>query len=301
MLGRQDHERRSEQRVRSGREDAQLVATGLVFVGCDLEVDLGALGPADPVRLLDADRLRPVDAGEVEQFVGVRGRPQEPLLEVALLDQGAAAPAMPIDAFDLLARQRPVVRAPVDRRQRAIGEPGFHELQEQPLVPAVVGRIGGDDLLRPGERRAHRPELATHVLDVLHRPGERVSAALDGGVLRRQPEGIEADREEHVVAVHPPEPGEGVTRGDDVPVTDVEVARRVRIHRQQVVLGLGRVRQVGLVQPDLVPALLPARLDGGRVVAFQTGARFGGHDPIVSIGPRSRAPALGSRGPPWPG
>ena len=185
------------------------------------------------------------------------------------------------DAFDLLARQRPVVGAPVDRRQRPIGEAGLHELQEQPLVPAVVRRIGGDDLLRPVERRAHRPELATHVLDVLHRPGERVPAALDGGVLGRQPEGIEPDREEHVDAVHPPETGERVARGDDVPVPDVQVARRVRIHGQQVVLGLVRVRQVGLVQPELIPALLPARLDDGRVVAFDTGARFGGHGSIV--------------------
>ena len=38
-----------------------------------------------------------------------------------------------------------------------------------------------------------------------HRPVERVAAALDRGVLGGQPEGVEADREEHVVAVHPPE------------------------------------------------------------------------------------------------
>ena len=35
-----------------------------------------------------------------------------------------------------------------------------------------------------------------------HRPLQRVDAALDRGVLGRQAEGVEAHREEHVVAVH---------------------------------------------------------------------------------------------------
>ena len=163
-------------------------------------------------------------------------------VEVALLDQRAAAPAVPVGALDLLARQRAVVGAPVDGRHRAVGEPGLQEPQEQPLVPAVVLGSAVTTSVVPGERRAHRPELAAHVVDVRHRPGERVAAVLDRGVLGRQPEGVEADREEHVVAVHPPEAGERVRRRDDVPVADVQVARRVRVHRQQVVLGLSSRR-----------------------------------------------------------
>ena len=90
------------------------VAAGLVVVGRGLEVDLGALGAADPVRLLGPDRGRPIEAVELEQLIGVGGRPQEPLLEVAFLDEGAAAPAAAIGSLDLLAGQRPVVGAPVD-------------------------------------------------------------------------------------------------------------------------------------------------------------------------------------------
>ena len=63
---------------------------------------------------------------------------EEPLLQVALLDRRAAAPAAAVGALDLLARQRAVVGAPVDRRLRAIGQAGLQEAQEQPLVPAVV-------------------------------------------------------------------------------------------------------------------------------------------------------------------
>ena len=237
MFGREDHERRAEQRVRAGREDAQRVATGLVLIGGDFEVDLGALGPADPVGLHDLDRLRPVQPGKVQQFVGVGGRAQEPLLQVALLDRGAAPPTAPLRALDLLAGQRPIVGAPVHRGHRTVSEPRLQETQEEPLVPLVVLGIGGHHLRLPGERRAHRAQLPAHVLDVLHRPRERVAAVLDGGVLCGQAEGIETDREEHVVAVHPAEARQGIGRRLDVPVTDVQVTRRVGVHRQQVVLG----------------------------------------------------------------
>ena len=257
------------------------------------EVDLGALGAPDPVRLLDPDRGRPVDAVELEQLVRVGGRPQEPLLEVALLDERAAAPAAAIGSLDLLARERAVVGAPVDRRHRPIGHAGLEESQEQPLVPLVVGGVGGDDLGLPGEHRAHRLELATHRLDVLHRPGERVAAALDGRVLGRQPERVEPDREEHVVAMHPTESRERVGRRHDVPVADVQVTRRVRVHRQLVPLGPRVVAQVRLVHPELGPARLPARLDRGRVVAFDPGSCVGRHGPIV---PDNRGPVGGSGG-----
>src|SRR6185503_17036210 len=76
----------------------------------------------------------------------------------------------------------------------------------------------------------------------------------------------------HVLAVHPMEPGEGVGGGRDVPVPDVEVARRVRVHREQVELRTRLVLQVDPIEPELLPAALPARLDLGRVVALDPGA-----------------------------
>ena len=124
---------------------------------------------------------------------------------------------------------------------RAVGQAGLQEAQEEPLVPAVVGRVAGDDLGVPVEGGAHDPQLAAHVLDVAARPLGRVDPVLDRRVLGRQAEGVEADREEDVVAVHPPEAGERVGRRLDVPVADVQVARRVGVHRQQVVLRPRRV------------------------------------------------------------
>ena len=61
------------------REDAQLVAAGVMRRRRGLEHDLAALAPADPVRLHGPDRLGPVDAREVEQLVGVVRDAQVPL------------------------------------------------------------------------------------------------------------------------------------------------------------------------------------------------------------------------------
>ncbi len=284
VLGGEDHERGPEQRVRTGREHAQRGAARVMLGRRGREVDLGALGAADPVGLLDADGLRPVQAGEVQQLVGELGRAQVPLLQVALLDQRAAAPAVAIDALDLLAGQRAVVGAPVDRRLLAVGQAGLQEAQEQPLVPAVEVGVGRDHLVVPAEGGAHGPELAAHLVDVLHRPRERVATVLDGRVLGRQPEGIEADGEEHVQAVHPPEAGQGIGRGHDVPVADVQVARRVRVHRQQVMPRLARVGEVRVVEARIGPALLPGGLDRRRVVALDAAAGVGVVDGLDGLG-----------------
>ena len=58
------------------------------------------LGPADPVEI-------------VEQTLGVVGDPEEPLLELAQLDLGAAALATAVDHL-LVGQHRRVVGAPFD-------------------------------------------------------------------------------------------------------------------------------------------------------------------------------------------
>jgi hypothetical protein len=100
----------------------------------------------------------------------------------------------------------------------------------------------------------------------------RVDVVLDRGVLGRKAEGVEADGQENVLALHPLEAGDGVGRRLDEPVADVQVARRVVVHRQHVVRRPARVGQVGAVQLELVPARLPAGLDLGRFVTVDGGA-----------------------------
>ena len=226
-----------------GGEDAQLVAARLVLVRRRGEDDFGALGPADPVGLHDPDRLGPFEAGEVEQLVGVLRGAQVPLLQLALLDARAAAPAVAVGALDLLARQRAVVGAPVDRRLGAVGQPRFEEPQEDPLVPAVVLGVAGDDLARSSRRSAPIERSWRRMFSMFFKVHSRglilflIAAFSAGRPKASKPIGRKTfspfmrwKRASASVGVF------------DVPVPDVQVSRRVRVHRQQVVLGPRRRR-----------------------------------------------------------
>ena len=88
VLGRKLQRGRAVDGVDARGEDGDLVACR---AGCavELEIDQRAFAAADPVALLRDDLLGP--AGQcvevLEQFVGVIGDAQEPLLQLALLDQ----------------------------------------------------------------------------------------------------------------------------------------------------------------------------------------------------------------------
>ena len=100
--------------VKTGKSRSELLAA---------EDDLGALGAADPVALHGDHVLGPgleqVEVGE--QPLGVVGDAEEPLLEVALLDEGAAALAAAVDHL-LVGEHGGVLGAPLDRRLLAVGE-----------------------------------------------------------------------------------------------------------------------------------------------------------------------------------
>ena len=97
VLGGEDEEGGAEERVGAGGEDREVELELLAA-----EDDLGALGAADPVALHRDHVLGPgleqVEVGE--QALGVVGDLEEPLLELALHDLGAAALAAAVD--DLL-------------------------------------------------------------------------------------------------------------------------------------------------------------------------------------------------------
>ena len=143
-VGGDDEERGAVQGVRARGEDGDVLG-GLVAVGLDDEVDVGALGAADPVLLHGQHALGPVAAEllhVVQQPVGVLGDLEVPLVQRLLGHRGAAALAGAVN--DLLVGQHGLVLgAPVDRVVLAVGQAAFVEALEQPLGPAVVLRIGG--------------------------------------------------------------------------------------------------------------------------------------------------------------
>jgi hypothetical protein len=146
---------------------------------------------------------------------------------------------------------------------RAVHEPLLEELQEEPLRPAVVGRlVRGDDAL-PVDRPPHAAHLVRDRRDVPLGDLERVTAFADGGVLGRQAEGVEAHRAQHLVTGPPTEVRDDVTHGVVEDVPHVQLPGRVREHLEHVearlvVPGLRVARVEGLL---VLPDGLPLRFD----------------------------------------
>ena len=267
MFRRQHHEGRAPQRIRARGEDLNRVAAG------SREDHACALAAANPVGLQHLHPFRPLHAAEIQQFFGVIGDLEEPLIQFLFDDRRAAAFAVAVFAPNLLARQGGIaLRAEVHRGKCAISQSGFVQAQEEPLRPFVIVGIAGDGLTIPGKHGAHRAQLLAHVLDVRHRPGCGVNAALDCGIFRRQAKGIEAHGKEDVVALHTLETRGRVRGGHGVPMTDVQIARWIGQHGQKIpfgpLFGRGACQFPGLIDARLIPSLLPFRLEFLRCVAF---------------------------------
>ena len=265
VLDREHEERHAPQGVGTRREDGDHLPRLL-----DRERDARALAAPDPVPLHRDDPLGPLRevVHVVEQPLRVIGDLEEPLREVAPLHHHAAPLAGPRD--HLLVRQHGLVlRAPVDRRGLAIGQPALEQPQEQPLGPPVVLRIAGGQAARPVERHPHPIERGGLLLDVGVGPRGRGRPALDRRVLGWQPERVPPDGVQHVVSAHPPIASDHVPTAERLDVAHVHVARGIREHVQGVE-PRPRVRRVvgGRVETLLPPDPLPPGLDLGRVVSL---------------------------------
>ena len=269
VLGSQDKEGDTKERVGTRGEDGDLALValdGLAILVAQGKVDLGALGAADPVGLHLLDALGP--AGKllqiVEQLLGVLGDLEVPLLKVALLGLGAAAPALALG--DLLVGQNGLaVRAPVDRVLLAVDQALFPQLLKDPLTPAVVVGAAGLDHAIQIVGEAHALHRGKRLIHVLIRPGGSLRIVFDGGVLGGQAKGVEADGVQHVVAAHAGLTGHGIADGVVARVAHVQVARRIREHLEHVLLGLTVVGVDGK-EVGVLPGLHPLGLNGLRVV-----------------------------------
>ena len=197
--GAMRHEARAEQRVGPGGEDLERARSRPI----DREADAGARRSGRSScscisRTFSGQRSRPVQG--VEQLVGVGGDPEEPLRQLAPLDQRARAPAAAVDHL-LVGEHGLVDRVPVDPALLAVDQAALEHVEEHRLLVAVVGGIAGGDLARPVERQAHRLELVAHLGDVGVGPGRRMDALGHRGVLGRQAEGVPAHRMQHVEAL----------------------------------------------------------------------------------------------------
>jgi hypothetical protein len=267
MFWREHHERRAVHRVGPGREDRDRTRWRD-------EIDLCTSRLADPIRLHDSHALGPIDAVEIQEFLGVLRDLQMPLRQQTTFDQRARTVRTPVD--HLFVRQdRLIHRVPIDVRFFLVRQTVLVKLNEKPLVPLVILGVAGAQHRSPIDHRAHQFKLFGHVFNVRVRPFGRIGFVLDRGVFGGQTERIETHREKNVVAIHAHESRSGVGDRSRVPMPDVQVATRVREHREGVILGFARVVQIGGVQVRFAPVVAPAGFDLERVVLFDPGSGFG--------------------------
>ena len=168
---------------------------------------------------------------------------------------------------DLFIRQHALAaRAPVDGHGGLIGQTVLIHLQEDPLRPLIVARIGRIDRTVPVEAVAEHFELAGEVFDVPLGDDGRMDVVLDGEVLRRQAESVEADRVQDIIALHPLFAADDVHRGERARMADVQArGGRVRELDQRVEFRLGMV-DLGMEGILVLPDLLPFGLNCFKVV-----------------------------------
>jgi len=235
----------AEQGVGAGRIDFDGVVTGRGRAGREGPLHLQTPGPADPVFLHQADLVGPAafEFGQaVDQIIRILSNAQEPLVQLALLDQGARAPAASVDNL-FIGQDRVVDRVPVDHPVLAIDQSAFVELQEPGLLLAVIGGVAGGELAAPVQRQAQKLELVAHGRDVGPGPVAGVDAALHGRVLGRHAEGVPAHGVQDVVALRPLVTRHHVAHHIVAGVAHVDVARRIGEHLEHVI---GRTAGVGV-------------------------------------------------------
>jgi len=256
VLGRQNDRVGAEDRVDPGGEDFDALR-GTVHG----EAHHGAGGAADPVPLHGPDAFRPpVEAVDlIQQLFGVIGDLDVPLGQLLLGDGAAVAPATAVD--HLLVGQNSLADvAPVDQAVLFVHQSPLVHLQEKPLVPAVVLGQAGGGLTRPVVAEPQPFHLRLHKGDVVERPFLGVDTVFDGGIFRRQAEGVPADGVQDVESVHPLEAAKGVTDAVVADMPHVQPAGRVGKHFQNVVLGPVTAFG-GAIDLVLIPACLPFLFD----------------------------------------
>ena len=268
MIGRDGHELGTKQRVRPRGEHFQFGFAVRRGFWIERKAHQQAFRAADPVLLHQPHFVRPAieRIERVEQLLRIFGDLEKPLRQLALLDDGAGAPAEAVD--HLLVRQHGLIdRVPVHFRFPPLDQTGAEEIEEHLLLVLVIGRIAGRDLAAPVERQPHGFELRLHGGDILVGPFPRMDLALHGGILRRHAEGVPAHRMQHGIAHGALHPRHHVAHRVVAHVAHMDAPRRVGEHFQHVIflaqVGVGRGEDAALV-----PDFLPAGLRLGGVITF---------------------------------
>ena len=224
---------------------------------------------SDPIFLEELDAIRPVKGIEfIDESLGVFGDAQHPLAQRSAFD-GVAFGTPFLNFF--VGKHGAQIRRPIDGGFRDIGEadivdliagPAFGaefgdrfgatcrvveirivELQEDPLRPAHILRIGGGDFTLPIVGKPECLELAAEIFDVGGGGDRRVLAGFDGILFGGQAEGIVAHWMQDVEAAHAFVTADDIRGGISFRVADVEAATaRIGKHVEHVVFRFGGIK-----------------------------------------------------------
>ena len=100
-----------------------------------------------------------------------------------------------------------------------------------------------------------------------------IDVALDRGVFGGQAERVQPHRMHDVEALHADHPRDGVAERVILRMSDVQIARRVRQHLEDVPL-LARVVVGGAIEAACLPGGLPMLFDGAKIVRCGRGPFF---------------------------
>ena len=267
MLRRHRDETHPEQRIRPRREHLDLGDTRHLATN-DREPQPRPLAPPHPVRLHRPHPLRPARQLTQlrQQLLGIVRDPHRPLIQPPLLHRRARPPALAVD--HLLVRQHGSVhRVPIDPALPPRHQPGPVQIQEQLLLPPVIGRLARRDLPRPVERQPHPLQLRPHRLDVGPRPRRRMHPPVPRRILRRQPECVPPHRMQHGKPPRPLIPRNHVAQRIVAHMAYVNLPARIREHLQHVVFRLPVGGHIVHVEASARrPCRLPPRLGRPEVI-----------------------------------
>ena len=144
---------------------------------------------------------------------------------------------------------------PIDPGFLAVGEIRCEEIEKHLLFVAIVVRMAGRDLARPVIGEAHALQLRAHRRDVFAGPHGGMGVAGNRRVLGRQPERVPPHRVQDVVALGAAIARDEVAHRVVAHMTDMQFARRIGKHLEDVVF-----RPCRILPRDKAAALLPSAL-----------------------------------------
>ena len=269
MLGRKHHIGGAKEGIGPGGIDPHLLPGH-----GEGKVHLRAFAAANPVPLLDLDLLDEVHMIQpVQKLLGVGGDLQHPLGFHLADHRRAAALAYAVHHF-LIGQAALAGGTPVDGHLRLVGQAVLVQLEEDPLGPLEIRGVGGVHL--PGIVKGETDflQLLPEVVDIFLGHLGGMHLVLDGIIFRGQAEGVPADGEQHVVALHAALAADNVHGGIGPGMAHMQPRPGgIRELDQPIKLGLAVIR-FRLKGMGLRPDFLPLLFNGCGVVILLVHGRF---------------------------